>query len=158
MTRQTPAPETMTQQAPPQQAASAAPAAKQPASVTTVQSVRFLPIIGAPSDKLEPLSARLGDSVRAAGLTIVPMGETAADLSLKGYFSVVNDDGRVSVVYVWDVIGSDGLRLHRIQGSEAAPAGEFSGSDPWEAVTPEMMADVGQKSVGSLLAWLDSQG
>ncbi|MAM09936.1 MAG: hypothetical protein CML23_05640 [Rhizobiaceae bacterium] len=158
MTRQTPAPETMTQQAAPQQIASAAPAAKQPASVTTVQSVRFLPIIGAPSDKLEPLSARLGDSVRAAGLTIVPMGETAADLSLKGYFSVVNDDGRVSVVYVWDVIGSDGLRLHRIQGSEAAPAGEFSGSDPWEAVTPEMMADVGQKSVGSLLAWLDSQG
>ena len=98
------------------------------------------------------------DSVRAAGLTIVPMGETAADLSLKGYFSVVNDDGRVSVVYVWDVIGSDGLRLHRIQGSEAALAGGFSGSDPWEAVTPEMMADVGQKSVGSLLAWLDSQG
>ncbi len=145
------------------QAAPAAPAASQPASaqqtaaLAAVQSIRFLPIIGAPSDKLEPLSARLGDSVRAAGLTIVPTGQTSADLSLKGYFSVVNEDGRVSVVYVWDVIATDGQRVHRIQGSEAAPTGSFSGADPWDAVTPDMMADVGQKSVGSLLAWLDSR-
>ncbi|TNB49341.1 hypothetical protein FF124_04980 [Martelella lutilitoris] len=147
-----------------QRQAAAAPAASEPAApqqtaaLAAVQSVRFLPIIGAPSDKLEPLSARLGDSVRAAGLTIVPTGETTADLSLKGYFSVINEDGHVSVVYVWDVIGTDGLRLHRIQGSEAAPKGGFSGADPWDAVTPDMMADVGQKSVGGLLAWLDSQG
>ncbi|MBB4121486.1 hypothetical protein [Martelella radicis] len=151
------------QQLPAQQAATtqqiaAAPPANQPQAAAAYQSVRFLPIIGAPSDKLEPLSARLGDSVRAAGLTIVPMGQTTADLALKGYFSVVDDDGRVSVVYVWDVIGEDGLRLHRIQGSEPSPDSDFSGSDPWDGVSPEMMASVGQKTVGSLLAWLDSQG
>nr|WP_272210173.1 hypothetical protein [Marinicella sp. W31]MDC2876036.1 hypothetical protein [Marinicella sp. W31] len=141
-----------------QPAATPQTASAQTTPVTIIQSVRFLPIIGAPSDKLEPLSARLGDSVRAAGLTIVPMDQATADLSLKGYFSVVNQNGVVSVVYVWDVIGPDGLRLHRIQGSEPSTDTGFSGTDPWDGVTPAMMADIGQKSVGSLLAWLDSQG
>ncbi|PRX05053.1 UNVERIFIED_ORG: hypothetical protein BCL66_11744 [Martelella mediterranea] len=146
------------------QPAAAQPATTQPSSappataVAAAQTIRFLPIIGAPSEKLAPLSARLGDSVRAAGLTIVPMDQTTADISLKGYFSVVDQDGRVSVVYVWDVIGPDGLRLHRIQGSTPSPDAGFSGSDPWDGVTPAMMADIGQESVGSLLAWLDSQG
>ncbi|WP_052699804.1 hypothetical protein [Martelella endophytica] len=138
--------------------------ASAPATQTTAQSlasadtIRFLPIIGAPSDKLEALSTRLGDTARAAGLTIMPMDNDSAEISLKGYFSAVNQDGVVSVVYVWDVLGTDGTRLHRIQGNEAAASGGFTGADPWAGVTDEMMASIGQKTVGELLAWLDSQG
>ncbi|WP_174803570.1 hypothetical protein [Martelella limonii] len=142
---------------PPQQAATA-PAAAPAASIAAADTIRFLPIIGAPSDKLQPLSARLGDTARAAGLSIVAMDDAAADLSLKGYFSAVDQDGVVSVIYVWDVIGQNGVRLHRIQDREASTSGGFTGSDPWTGVTPEMMSAIGQKSIGALLGWLDTQG
>ncbi|MGV0909342.1 hypothetical protein [Martelella sp. FOR1707] len=128
------------------------------ASIAAAETLRFLPIIGAPSDKLQPLSARLGESARAAGLSIVAMDDAAADLSLKGYFSAVDQEGVVSVIYVWDVIGENGVRLHRIQDRQAAATGGFSGSDPWAGVSADMMAAIGQKSIGSLLAWLDTQG
>ena len=128
------------------------------AAIATAETLRFLPIIGAPSDKLQPLSARLGESARAAGLSIVAMDDAAADLSLKGYFSAVDQEGVVSVIYVWDVIGADGVRLHRIQDRQAAETGGFSGSDPWAGVSADRMAAIGQKSIGSLLAWLDTQG
>ncbi|MGV0820903.1 hypothetical protein [Martelella sp. AMO21009] len=128
------------------------------ASIAAAETLRFLPIIGAPSDKLQPLSARLGESARAAGLSIVAMDDDKADLSLKGYFSAVDQEGVVSVIYVWDVIGENGVRLHRIQDRQAAETGGFSGSDPWAGVSADMMAAIGQKSIGSLLAWLDTQG
>lgn len=139
-------------------AAQATVAAAPSASIAAADTLRFLPIIGAPGDKLEPLSSRLGESARAAGLSIVAMDDAAADLSLKGYFSAVNQDGVVSVIYVWDVIGADGVRLHRIQDREESQTGGFSGSDPWAGVSADMMATIGQKSIGLLLAWLDTQG
>jgi len=135
-------------------AAAAAPSA----AIAAADTLRFLPIIGAPSDKLQPLSARLGESARAAGLSIVAMDDDKADLSLKGYFSAVDQEGVVSVIYVWDVIGANGVRLHRIQDRQASETGGFSGSDPWAGVSADMMAAIGQKSIGSLLAWLDTQG
>lgn len=138
--------------------ASARTAATPSASIAAAETLRFLPIIGAPSDKLQPLSARLGESARAAGLSIVAMDDEAADLSLKGYFSAVDQEGVVSVIYVWDVIGANGVRLHRIQDRQASETGGFSGSDPWAGVSADMMAAIGQKSIGSLLAWLDTQG
>ncbi|WP_180900931.1 hypothetical protein [Martelella soudanensis] len=140
-------------------ATAAAPASAPPrASIAAADTLRFLPIIGAPADRLQPLSARLGESARAAGLSIVAMDDATADLSLKGYFSAVDQEGVVSVIYVWDVIGADGVRLHRIQDRQAAETGGFTGADPWAGVSPEMMATIGQKSIGSLLAWLDTQG
>ncbi|MCD1636755.1 hypothetical protein K7H91_23660 [Martelella mediterranea] len=143
---------------PPAASAPAQTAAAPSASIAAAETLRFLPIIGAPSDKLQPLSARLGESARAAGLSIVAMDDDKADLSLKGYFSAVDQEGVVSVIYVWDVIGENGVRLHRIQDRQAAETGGFSGSDPWAGVSADMMAAIGQKSIGSLLAWLDTQG
>ena len=146
----------------PAPATQSAPIAKQqaapaPSAITSAETVRFLPIIGAPSDKLKPLSLRLGDSARASGLSIAQMDDDAADISLKGYFSAINQDGVVSVIYVWDVLGKNGQRLHRIQGNEPAVGDGFTGNDPWNGVSDTMMASIGQKTVGDLLAWLDTQ-
>ena len=143
---------------PPAASPPAQTAAAPSASIAAADTLRFLPIIGAPSDKLQPLSARLGESARAAGLSIVAMDDDKADLSLKGYFSAVDQEGVVSVIYVWDVIGANGVRLHRIQDRQASETGGFTGSDPWAGVSADMMAAIGQKSIGSLLAWLDTQG
>lgn len=132
----------------PSQSLAAAPAA---------DTIRFLPIIGAPESQLVPLSQRLGTSARAAGLEIAGMSDSNADVSLKGYFSASEEDGRVTVTYMWDVIAPDGKRIHRLQGKETGPQAQGS-ADPWASVTPDMMAAIGQNSIGDLVAWLDTRG
>ncbi|WP_176085473.1 hypothetical protein [Martelella sp. HB161492] len=150
----------------PQPVATAAPApqtvapstagASQTTSLANASSIRFLPIVGAPDDKLQPLSSRLGEGARAAGLTIEPMSDDNADLSLKGYFSAVKKDDSVAVIYVWDVMDAKGQRVHRIQGQQEVPP--TTSSDPWSAVPNQTMETIGQKSVADLMVWLDSQG
>ncbi|TPW31738.1 hypothetical protein FJU08_08325 [Martelella alba] len=155
-------PPPVTTTAPARQAASLSPASTGPAStgpassLANASSIRFLPIVGAPDDKLQPLSSRLGEGARAAGLTIEPMSDDSADLSLKGYFSAVNKEDSVAVIYVWDVMDAKGQRVHRIQGQQEVPP--TKADDPWSAVSSQTMETIGQKSVADLMVWLDSQG
>ncbi|MGN7293247.1 hypothetical protein [Rhizobium sp. SAFR-030] len=113
-------------------------------------TIRFLPIIGAPVQAVTPLSRQLGASARAGGLTIRPSADTSSEHILKGYLSAFDNEGKVTVVYVWDVLDPAGGRLHRIQGQETVPA---SGGDPWAAVPAETMQLVGQKTIGEYLQW-----
>lgn len=138
---------------PPQSAATAsqptAPqtrAAAEPAQAT----VRFLPIIGAPVQAVTPLSRQLGAQARASGLSIRASGDASTDHILKGYFSAFGDGGKVTVVYVWDVLDNAGSRLHRIQGQEQLPS---SGKDPWSAVPPATMEMIGTKTINEYMAW-----
>lgn len=151
-----PATQPVTQSAPARTSATATTSGGTTAAIAAYDTVRFLPLIGAPADKLQPLSKRLGDAARASGLTITRMDDETASLSLKGYFSAVSQDDEVQVVYVWDVIGPEGNRLHRIQGSQSGPA-TAGASDTWESVTPDMMAAIGQDTIATLITWIDSQ-
>lgn len=60
----------------------------------------------------------------------------------EGIFFRLADGGKVNVVYVWDVLDANGVRLHRLQGQEAVTA---RGSDPWAAVTDKVMQDIAAK-------------
>lgn len=151
-----PATQPVTQSAPARTSAVTTTSGGTTATIAAYDTVRFLPLIGAPADKLQPLSKRLGDAARASGLTITRMDDETASLSLKGYFSAVSQDDEVQVVYVWDVIGPEGSRLHRIQGSQSGPA-TAGASDTWESVTPDMMATIGQDTIATLITWIDSQ-
>ena len=117
-------------------------------------SVRFLPIIGAPVQAVTPLSRQLGTAARGAGLTIRPSGDTSTEHILKGYFSAFADDGKVTIVYVWDILDGSGARLHRMQGQEVVPA---RGSDPWTAVPASTMEAIGSKTIQDYLAWRRTQ-
>lgn len=117
------------------------------------QTIRFLPIIGAPVQAVTPLSRQLGSSARASGLTIKGTNDTDARHVLKGYLSAFADGGSIKVVYVWDVLDGEGVRLHRIQGEESV-AGK--GADPWAAVPAATMESIGSKTISAYREWLAS--
>lgn len=135
------------QSAPSQQTASLAPA-------SSANSIRFLPIIGAPVQAVTPLSRQLGAEARAKGLTIRASNDNSAENILKGYFSAFADGGKVNIVYVWDILDANGVRLHRLQGQEAVTA---KGSDPWAAVTDRVMQDIAAKTLNDYSSWKQSQ-
>ncbi|MCZ4073951.1 hypothetical protein FY140_19545 [Agrobacterium tumefaciens] len=135
------------QTAPAQQTASLAPAA-------SGNSIRFLPIIGAPVQAVTPLSRQLGAEARAKGLTIRASNDNSAENILKGYFSAFADGAKVNVVYVWDILDANGVRLHRLQGQETVAA---KGSDPWAAVTDRVMQDIAAKTLNDYSSWKQSQ-
>ncbi|MBB3607255.1 hypothetical protein [Rhizobium sp. BK602] len=143
----------MTQQSeepqPDQQQASLSPAA------TGGNSVRFLPIIGAPVEAVTPLSRQLGAEARSLGLTIKGSGDSSASYILKGYLSAFEDGPQISVTYVWDVLDNSGARLHRIQGAESAP---LKRGDPWAAVPPAVMQKIASKTMSEFNSWRDSRG
>ncbi|AYD01663.1 hypothetical protein [Neorhizobium sp. NCHU2750] len=142
------------QQAPDGQQAGQMPGSSPPPSgqqaANGAQTIRFLPIIGAPVQAVTPLSRQLAASARAAGLTIRPSGDATADQILKGYFSAKLDGDKVTMAYVWDVLDNAGGRLNRFQGQETMPS---AGSDPWDAVSPELMQSIAKKTITEYANW-----
>lgn len=135
------------QQAPEQTAAIAAP--------RNGNTIRFLPIIGAPVQVVTPLSRQLGADARAHGLTIKNSGDTSSDYILKGYLSAFTDNGSVTVVYVWDVLDNSGNRLHRIQGQESVPT---AATDPWAGVPASVMQQIASKTIQEFTSWRRMHG
>ncbi|MFB2550645.1 hypothetical protein [Ensifer soli] len=125
-----------------------APTAAAPAESS--ETIRFLPIIGAPVEAVTPLSRQLGADARAAGLTIRGASDGASRHMLKGYFSALSDGGKTTIVYVWDVLDASGNRLHRIQGQDTAgPAS----SNPWSGVPADTMRAIATKTIADYVAW-----
>jgi hypothetical protein len=118
-------------------------------------TIRFLPIIGAPVAAVTPLSRELGNSARSNGLVIKGSNDQTAQHVLKGYLSAFADGKNVTVVYVWDVLDNAGGRLHRIQGQQAVPT---RSKDAWSAVPPELMQQIGNATIAEYMKWLQSQG
>ncbi|MDQ0321220.1 hypothetical protein QO002_003358 [Pararhizobium capsulatum DSM 1112] len=144
------------QQVPPLQAAAEQPRLEKPQQSAAIapkgeaNSIRFLPIIGAPVAAVTSLSKQLGADARAHGLTIKSSSDASSQHILKGYFSALKDGGKTTVVYIWDVLDGSGNRLHRIQGQDTVDA---TAADPWAAVPPETMQAIASKSIETYLAW-----
>ncbi|MEB3042156.1 hypothetical protein [Rhizobium mulingense] len=135
----------------PQQTAALTPGA----SSARGNTVRFLPIIGAPVQAVTPLSRQLGAEARAHGLSIKSSNDTSSDYILKGYLSAFSDDGKVTVVYVWDILDSGGARLHRIQGQENVST---AAADPWAGVPASVMQQIASKTIAEFTSWRQAQG
>jgi hypothetical protein len=133
----------------------AKPASNLYSAVSAKNTIRFLPIIGAPVQAVTPLSRELGNSARANGLVIKGSSDQTAGHVLKGYLSAFADGRKVTVVYVWDVLDNAGSRLHRIQGQETVAA---KASDAWSAVPPEVMQQIGSATIAEYMKWLQTQG
>ena len=126
-----------------------------PTAAAGGNSVRFLPIIGAPVEAVTPLSRQLGADARSLGLTIKSSSDSSAAYILKGYLSAFEDGPQISVTYVWDVLDSNGNRVHRIQGSESAP---LKRGAPWSAVPPTVMQKIATKTMSEFNSWRESNG
>lgn len=126
-----------------------------PAAASGGNSIRFLPIIGAPVQAVTPLSRQLGADARSLGLTIKSSSDASASYILKGYLSAFEDGPQISVTYVWDVLDGAGNRVHRIQGAESAP---LKRGDPWTAVPPAVMQKIATKTMSDFNSWRNSNG
>jgi hypothetical protein len=133
----------------------AKPASNIYSAATSENTIRFLPIIGAPVQAVTPLSKELGNTARANGLVIKASSDATARHVLKGYLSAFGDGGKVTIIYVWDVLDNEGKRLHRIQGQESVPG---KGADAWASVPPEVMRQIGADSIAEYMKWRAAQG
>ncbi len=119
------------------------------ASVSAAR-IRIAPVIGASASVLPSLSEHLAAHAGQNGLTII-QAESSATHTLRGYFSTITDNGRTTVIYVWDVLDPAGNRLHRIQGTQVATGGDGEG---WAAVTPSVMETIANRTIDELVSWL----
>lgn len=122
---------------------------------SSASTVRFLPIIGAPVQAVTPLSRQLGAEARSHGLSIKSSNDNSTAFILKGYLSAFSDSGKVTVVYVWDVLDNSGARLHRIQGQESVPS---QAQDPWAVVPASVMQQIASKTITEFSSWRDARG
>ena len=132
-----------------------------PSSATTGQPARnvgaisFTLVIGAPVSAVQPLSRRLGTEARSRGLTILQSASGDSDHILKGYFSAFTDGDKTTVAFVWDVLDSQGNRLHRIRGQEVA---QGTAQDPWDVVQDTTMESIATRTITDYVSWRSSSG
>jgi hypothetical protein len=129
----------------------AAPAPAQAIAASAVR-VRFAPIIGAPVNKVAPLSRRLSARAKEKSITIVASTDQTATHVLKGYFSVLADGTNSTVIYVFDVLDPSGNRMHRIQGQESVTGN--NATESWAAVPATLMETIADKAMIGFTQWL----
>lgn len=123
-----------------------------PASAVARGSIQFAPVVGATVEAAAPLSRRL--TARAAERGLVIAGGAGGPTHLvKGYFSAIGEGRETIVIFVWDVLGPSGNRLHRIQGQERVAA---TAPDAWAAVPPQTMETIADRTIDQLAQWLAS--
>ncbi len=126
----------------------------QQAALSPTTAVTFLPVQGAPQDKVSLLSKSLKTSAANYQLSLLPTTQDGSAYQVKGYFSALSDGSGTLLVYIWDVLDRSGKRLHRINGQERASATNF---DPWQAITDAELGRVADTTAARLKSWIDSQ-
>jgi hypothetical protein len=134
--------------------ASASPAAQ--AAAISGTRMQFAPMIGAPVAQVTALSRRLTLRAKEKNLSIFPASEKNVTHILKGYFSLLNEGGKLTVLYVFDVIDPSGNRLHRISGQETAGAAAANAS--WESVSAPLMEKIADRTMDEFAVWRAGSG
>lgn len=128
------------------------PAAEdQIAAVRAKARLQFAPIVGPSVEAATALSERLAGRARERGMRLAGSADASATHMLKGYFSTLDEGGRTTVIYVWDVYDPAGTRLHRLNGQQEAPKSKAQG---WAAVTPSTMEGIANSTIDQFDAWL----
>ncbi|GIL02343.1 MAG: hypothetical protein BroJett030_22420 [Alphaproteobacteria bacterium] len=126
---------------------------QQVAALPRVDPVAFLPVTGAPQSIVTRLAGSMRSAAQAQSVPVVVSVDRGARYQVKGYFSALGDGSGTTLVYVWDILDRNGVRVHRISGQERGPA---ASGDPWNSVTSDMIDRVAQSTVGSLRTWMSS--
>jgi hypothetical protein len=132
----------------------AAPQVAAAATATTVR-MRWAPIIGAPVDKVTPLSRRISARAKEQNIAIVASTDQTATHVIKGYFSVLGEGSNSTVIYVFDILDPAGTRLHRIQGQETVTGS--NAADPWAAIPAQTLEAIADKTMADFAAWRATQ-
>ncbi|MBP2548882.1 hypothetical protein J2858_001798 [Neorhizobium galegae] len=117
-------------------------------------TIRFLPIIGAPTTIITPLSRHLANAARAGGIVIQASSANNGGHFLKGYLAAFRNGDGVTISYVWDVLDGTGERLHRIQGKQDIA---YAGGDLWAAVPGKTLQTIAQDTIATYRQWLGTR-
>jgi hypothetical protein len=124
------------------------------ASLGEATRIQFVPVVGVTNVAAIPLTERLAQQAHARGIELAGNDDPSATHVLKGYFSVLSENGTTTVVYVWDVYDPSGARLHRITGQQSGPAGKAEG---WASVSADTMRTIADQTIDAFSAWVDGQ-
>lgn len=128
--------------------------AVQPPARSSRIRLQVAPIVGASVEAAGPLVEELQQRARQRGVTLAGSSDQNSTHVLKGYFSVLNEDGAATVIYVWDVYDPAGSRLHRISGQQKAQA--VSGAEGWPSVAPETLRAIADTTMDQLSNWFQA--
>ena len=128
-----------------------------PAAAPASQGARIsiAPVIGAPDAVARQLQTQLTSDIEAQRITVAKSPNETAQYTLRGYVVSAREQGRTKVSYIWDVTDPAGQRVNRITGEEVISGARSS--DPWAAVSPQVVSTISKKTVGSLATWLPTQ-
>jgi hypothetical protein len=129
------------------------PAGNQMASVPRVDPVAFLPVTGAPQAVVTKLAASMRSAAESYAVPVVVSVDRGARYQIKGYFSAMGGNTGTTLIYVWDILDKNGVRVHRISGQEHGPP---TGGDPWDAIGSDTINRVAQSTMASLRSWVSS--
>ncbi len=122
------------------------------APVPTYRSrVAIAPVIGAPDGVARQLSQQLAMALEAKQIGVTKPGE-ASDFTVRGYVVAAKEKTSTKVSYIWDINDAAGKRVNRVTGEEAAASG--ADKDPWQAVTPQIVQSIADRTATSLASAL----
>lgn len=135
-----------------------APSAAQPQPLEAAPpspgpTLAFEPLVGLPADRAPALATALGNASASAALPVVARDVDGDQYRVKGYLTVAREEKTTIVSFVWDIFDADGMRVHRITGSETVPAAL---PDLWSGVPDDTLERIAQRTVEALAAWLSN--
>jgi len=113
--------------------------------------VAIAPVIGAPDGVARQLSQQLALALEAKQIGVSKPGE-ASDFTVRGYVVAAKEKTNTKVSYIWDINDGTGKRVNRVTGEEAATSG--ADKDPWQAVTPQIVQTIADRTATSLASAL----
>lgn len=122
-------------------------------SPADVPPVAFLPVTGAPQSAVSALALSMRAAARTQQVPVVVSMADGARYQIKGYLSATSERSGINLVYIWDVLDANGVRIHRISGQEVGPPAT---GDPWSGVSSSMMESVAQATMAKLRTWIAS--
>lgn len=117
--------------------------------------VAIAPVIGAPDGVAKQLASQLTSQIESKNVAVSKTPGTPSDYTIRGYIVSAKENAGTKISYIWDVTDTQGKRVNRITGEELLS--NAAGSDPWAAVTPQVVNAIAGKTASSLATWLPSQ-
>ncbi len=136
--------------------APAAVAQAAPPPVTARAKIAVAPVIGPPDTAVKLIQAQLVSAIERQKISVAKQPTDPSEYTLRGYIVAAKEKTGAKMSYIWDVTDPAGKRVNRITGEEVV-AGKLSGSDPWVALTPQVIEKITAKTATSVGAWLPSQ-
>ena len=121
-----------------------------------VPPVAYQQIAGIPPDKLSVFKTSLAGAGGQHDIGFVEGNLGSGVFTLGGSIRAIPGSAGVRVVYEWQFRDADGVLIDTLSGEDNA--GVYSGTDPWGAVTPDVLDRVARRTADLMAQKLSAMG